>query len=184
MALPDYITIGEHTYFADLTLHRWGNETVKIGRYCAMSQKVSLLAGGNHRTDVVSAYPFDSKFRIAAGVEDRSYGVGQTGIEIGNDVWVGYGASIIGTVKVGDGAVIAAQAVVFTDVPPYGIAVGNPAKVLKFRFNDDVIEKLLALKWWDWSDEVVKERLNDFYLPVGEFISKYASEAMAVPVWA
>ena len=174
--LPDYVTIGSNTYAADLAFSRWGKETISIGKYCSISQQVKFLAGGNHRTDCVSTYPFDTIITgtARAAVEDRSYAPDQTGIKIGNDVWVGFGASFIGSCEVGDGAVISAGAVVFSGIPAYAIAVGNPARVMKYRFSDHIIHMLLEIKWWDWSDELVKERIDEFYSETIVFCNRYA----------
>lgn len=83
---------------------------------------------------------------------------------IGNDVWIGYGVTILGGVKIGNGAVIGASAVVAKDIPPYAIAVGNPARVVKYRFDEETIRKLLAVKWWNWSLEKIADNfplMND-----------------------
>lgn len=182
-SLPPYVSVGSHTYFADLYINRWGDEQVNIGKYCSISQNVRLLAGGNHRTNTVSTYPFDTMFDLLSspGEVDRSYerqGGEVNGIEIGNDVWVGYAATIQGKVKVGNGAVIGGGAHVFGDVPPYAIVVGNPAKVTKYRFNEEVIQSLLEVKWWEWPDEVVRERVDWFYLPVRDFIMAAKAEVL------
>ena len=92
---------------------------------------------------------------------------------IGHDTWIGHGAIISPEVTVGHGAVIGAGAVVTKDVAPYAIVVGVPAKVIKKRFNDDVIAALLEIKWWDWSHEKIKEHIQDFHLPIEEFVSKH-----------
>lgn len=94
---------------------------------------------------------------------------------IGNDVWVGKNASIMAGVKIGDGAVIGAGAVVAKDVPPYAIVGGVPAKIIKYRFGEEQIDELLKIKWWDWSDETISERFDDF-LDIDKFIEKYKVE--------
>lgn len=173
--LPPYVSIGAHSYAASLQLHRWGNEEIRIGKYCSISQMVKLLAGGNHRTDLVTTFPLDTMIGgQKGGAEgDRSYVGGGKGIEIKNDVWIGYGATIVGNVTVGNGAVIAAEAVVFSDIPDYAIAVGNPARVNKFRFPSEVIEELLRIAWWDWEDALVAARRDWFYRPVHEFVQAF-----------
>lgn len=82
-------------------------------------------------------------------------------IIIGNDVWIGYEAVILAGVTVGDGAIIGARAVVTKDVPPYTIVGGVPAKTIRKRFSDDVISKLLKMKWWDWPEETIKRHISD-----------------------
>lgn len=184
VGLPDFVSLGEHSYFADLLFQRWGKETIKIGKYCSISQQVKILAGGNHRTDTVSTYPFDTMFDVLKpGTVDRSYVCNPLfpqDIVIGNDVWIGWGATISGSLTIGDGAVIAGGAQVFTDIPAYAIAVGNPAKVMKYRFNEEVVESLLEIAWWNWPDEYLRRRIDRFYLPVEEFINKCMAERTCV----
>lgn len=171
--LPNYVTIGEHTYGAEMTFHRWGQERITIGKWCSISQQVKFLAGGLHRTDCVTTYPLDVLMngKQTAGIGDRCYDHG-TGIEVGNDVYIGFGASIIGNVKIGHGAVIAANATVFTDVPPYAVVGGNPAKLLRMRFEPEFIEELLRVAWWEWPEDLIRTRIDMFYDPdrfVGAF---------------
>ena len=92
---------------------------------------------------------------------------------IGNDVWIGTQASILGGVTVGDGAVIAAGSVVFSDVPPYAVVAGNPAAILRFRFSRAVVERLLRVQWWEWSDEEMRERLAWFARPITDFVAHF-----------
>lgn len=92
---------------------------------------------------------------------------------IGHDTWIGHGAIIMPNVNIGNGAVVGSGAVVTKDVAPYTIVVGVPAKPIKKRFNEDTIRKLEEIKWWDWPYEIIKERLDDFYLPINKFTDKY-----------
>ena len=92
---------------------------------------------------------------------------------VGHDTWIGHGAIIMSGVKIGHGAVVGAGAVVTKDVEPYTIVVGVGAKPIKRRFTEDTVTKLLEIKWWDWSYETIKNRLDDFCLPVNEFTNKY-----------
>lgn len=170
--LPEYVSIGNHTYTGEIWFHRWGQEKVKIGKYCSIATQVKIMAGGNHRIDTVSTYPFDTMLMEGKSGGERSYEEGG-GIEIGSDVWLGFGAQVMGKVKIGDGAVVAAGSVVMTDVPPYAVVVGNPARVMKFRFTEGAVTRLLEIKWWDWKDEEVRARVDDFYLPIADFVKKY-----------
>ena len=102
----------------------------------------------------------------------RSYLAPNQQCVIGNDVWIGWHAIITPGVSIGDGAIIAAGAVVTHDVPPYAIVGGIPAKVIRKRFSDDMIEKLLKIKWWDWSDEKIMENYAYFYQPE-KFVAKF-----------
>ena len=93
-------------------------------------------------------------------------------IEIGNDVWVGEGVMFLGGVKIGDGAVIGANALVTKDVPPYAVVGGVPAKVIRYRMNPEQIEDMLAIKWWDWPVDIIKER-REHFVDISLFISMY-----------
>lgn len=184
---PQWASVGEHTYHGpDLLLHRWGHERISIGKFCSISQGVKIMAGGNHRTDCVSTFPFDTMLTHTANhpTSDRSYDAANGNIEIGSDVWIGYGASILGSCKIGHGAAIAANATVFTDIPPYAIAVGNPARVTKYRFNEKQIEQLLKIAWWNWDEVTIKARVNDFYLPIDEFIQSRRFDLFREPLLA
>ncbi|WP_088226528.1 DapH/DapD/GlmU-related protein [Desulfosporosinus sp. FKB] len=94
-------------------------------------------------------------------------------VTIGYDTWIGHGAIIMPGVKIGNGAVVGSGAVVTKDVDPYTVVVGVKAKPIKKRFSEESIQILEEIKWWDWSYEMIKERLNDFYLPIHEFLEKY-----------
>lgn len=173
MPYPDYVTIGARTYHGpDLLLHRWGAEKITIGKFCSISQGVKIMAGGNHRTDCASTYPFETLLTGTANhpTNDRSYDSKNGDLIIGNDVWIGYGASIVGSCKIGDGAVIAANATVFTDIPPYAIAVGNPARVTKYRFDERTIERLLRIAWWNMPESGIGCYVDKFYAPIEEFL--------------
>ncbi|EHQ89971.1 DapH/DapD/GlmU-related protein [Desulfosporosinus youngiae] len=92
---------------------------------------------------------------------------------IGHDTWIGHGAIIMPGVRIGNGAVVGSGAVVTKDVDPYRVVVGVPAKPIKRRFAEDILSKLEAIKWWDWPYETIKARLDDFCLPINEFIDKH-----------
>lgn len=143
--------------------------TASIGRFCsiAMGAKISL---NNHPMEWVSTHPFlyNKKYGFVPssvfveGVSDKK-------TTIGNDVWIGANVTILAGVKIGDGAVIGANALVTKDVEPYSVVNGIPAKHVKFRFEEETIKKLLEMKWWNWSDEKLKSKLEQFRNP-GEFI--------------
>ncbi|MEY8762798.1 MULTISPECIES: chloramphenicol acetyltransferase [Clostridium] len=94
-------------------------------------------------------------------------------VYIGNDVWIGHGAIVMPDVTVGDGAVVGSGAVVTKNVEPYTIVAGVPAKVIRKRFNEDVVLKLQSIKWWNWSYEKIKENFNDFLLNIDDFVKKH-----------
>jgi phosphonate metabolism protein (transferase hexapeptide repeat family) len=92
---------------------------------------------------------------------------------VGHDTWIGHGAIIQPGVTVGDGAIVGSGAIVTKDVPPYAIVVGVPAKVIKYRFSEETIAALQRIKWWDWTYETIKERMDDFHVDIEKFIEKY-----------
>lgn len=92
---------------------------------------------------------------------------------IGHDTWIGHGTIIMPEVTIGNGAIIGSGAVVTKDIPPYAIAVGVPAKVVKYRFEPEIINALEQIQWWDWAPEAIKERLEDFRGPIEDFVEKY-----------
>lgn len=151
------LNIGRHTYGSPTIESFRGSESqVSIGAFCSISRGVVLVTGGIHPIDWVSTFPF----RIRLGLEG-SYcdGMPRTDgpITIGNDVWIGTEAIILSGVSIGHGAVIAARAVVTRDVPAYAVVAGMPARVIRMRFENDVVEELLRIEWWDWSDDRIRE---------------------------
>lgn len=114
-----------------------------------------MMAGNQgHRMDWVSTFPFYFQANIFKASKNAYIKAGAT--VIGNDVWIGSEAMIMAGVNIGSGAVVAARAVVTKDVPPYAVVGGNPAQIIKYRFDEKTITQLLNLKWWDWAEEEVK----------------------------
>ncbi len=141
-----------------------------IGNYCSIGSGAVFMMAGNqgHRTDWISTFPFYYQANIFKKAKNPYQKMGNT--IIGHDVWIGSEAMIMAGVTIGSGAVIASRAMVTKDVEPYAVVGGNPAKVIKYRFASDEIEKLLSLKWWDWSEEQIKEQMG--LLCGGEVYSK------------
>ncbi|MBY6185714.1 type B chloramphenicol O-acetyltransferase [Marinobacter hydrocarbonoclasticus] len=132
-----------------------------IGRYCSIGTGAVFVMAGNqgHRADWVSTFPFFYQaYPEFDGAQDAWQPAGDT--VLGNDVWVGSEAMILPGVRVGHGAVIAARAVVTKDVPPFAIVAGNPARLIRHRFSDVQIEKLLEMAWWDWSEAQIKAAMS------------------------
>jgi acetyltransferase-like isoleucine patch superfamily enzyme len=146
------VVIGRFTYGHEhLSIRQWGEGApLEIGSFCSIADKVSCFLGGNHRTDWITTYPFGHIFAEELGGRDIvGHPATRGGIRIGNDVWIGSGATIMSGVTIGDGAVIAANATVVRDVQPYEIVGGNPAKPIGRRFDEDMVALLLKLQWWN-----------------------------------
>ena len=154
----DGYMVGKGTYGKPI-VHSWGEpSTLKIGKFCSISGNVHVLLGGNHRTDWITTYPFPVFWDNAKHITEQSISKGD--VLIGNDVWVGMESMILSGVKIGNGAVIGARAVVSKDVPPYSIVAGNPAVVVKKRFPDEDISALEKIQWWDWDDSKIKAAMH------------------------
>lgn len=169
----DAYEIGEGTYGRpDIRFYDEG-ATLKIGRYCSIAGGVSILLAGEHHYDWVSSYPFGFFANGEDGLPARSVTKGD--VVIGSDVWIGFDAMILSGVKIGDGAVIAARALVNKDVEPYAIVGGVPARHLRYRFSEETIKRMLEIKWWNWSEEKIHAERHLLQSPnIEEFIAKYS----------
>jgi acetyltransferase-like isoleucine patch superfamily enzyme len=154
--------IGKYTY-GEPIIYDWNDgSTLTVGNYTSITNGVVImLGGGGHNPGFVSTYPFPSAPKIWGS--HKEYKIKNGSVKIGNDVWIGYGVIILPGVSIGDGAVIGAGSVVAKDIPPYSVVVGNPAKVIKKRFSDKEIKKLLEVKWWDWQEEKIKENVRHLH---------------------
>jgi acetyltransferase-like isoleucine patch superfamily enzyme len=129
-----------------------------IGKYCSIGTNVILFLGGEHRIDWVSTYPFPVLWAEAKSIPGHPSTKGD--VVIGNDVWIGFGVTILSGVRIADGAAIGAGSVVARDIPPYAIAAGNPAQIIRYRFDEEIVRRLLQIKWWNWPDEKVRENIH------------------------
>lgn len=157
------IVVGDFTYFADTDFEKhvthhydFIGDKLIIGKFCQIGAGVEfVMNGANHQMNAVSTYPFyifGSWDQSAPSKEDLPF-KGDT--VVGNDVWIGQNSTILPGVHIGDGAIIGLNSVITRDVPPYTIVAGNPAKAVRKRFDDELIDLLLKLKWWDKSIEEI-----------------------------
>lgn len=151
----DSVVVGDGTYTGANTILK----KASIGKYCSISWNVSAT-GNLHDFNMLASHPL-TKLK-SFGFAEQNLGLDFETIHIGNDVWIGANACILAGVTIGDGAVIGAGGVVTKDIPPYAVAVGNPAKVIKYRFNMEIISMLLEAKWWDFPRNTIEEHLNLF----------------------
>ncbi|MFH8793797.1 CatB-related O-acetyltransferase [Streptomyces sp. NPDC017941] len=166
------IEVGEFTYYDDPddpkafetrnVLYHYGPEKLIIGKFCALGEGVRfIMNGANHRMDGPSTFPFPimggswaEHFDLISGLPGRGDTV------VGNDVWFGYRATVMPGVRIGHGAIIASGAVVVDDVPDYGIVGGNPATLIRRRYNDEDVTRLLATAWWDWPSDHISAHVR------------------------
>jgi len=156
--LRDRYPIGTHTYGKPKVVSWEEGASLKIGKYCSIGPEVTIFLGSEHRIDWVSTYPFPFFWEEARSIPGHPSTKGD--VVIGNDVWSGFGVTVLSGVTVGDGAAVGARSVVTRDIPPYAIAAGNPARVIRYRFDEGTIRKLLEIQWWHWPDEKVKENVR------------------------
>ncbi|MFG2497332.1 CatB-related O-acetyltransferase [Streptomyces sp. NPDC048441] len=166
------IEVGEYSYYDDPddatafetcnVLYHYGPEKLRIGKFCAFGTGVRfIMNGANHRMDGPSTFPFpimggswSDHFDLISGLPGRGDTV------VGHDVWFGYGVMVMPGVRIGHGAVIASGSVVVDDVPDYGVVGGNPAKLIRTRYSESEVERLLAAAWWDWPAAHLTEHIR------------------------
>lgn len=187
MEIGPFVSIGAYSYCVSGYIM-----ATEVGRYCSFGEEVQI-GRQSHPTDWVSTSPFFylrsdqvlniKNFEEFGGVfsgykyRDESQATSMQHTKIGNDVWIGHGAFIKAGVKISDGVIVGAMSVVTKDVPPYAIVAGNPAKIIRYRFSESEIEKLLSIKWWEYSPEVLKEfRVHNPSLFIEEFKEKSLDE--------
>jgi len=167
------IIIGDYTYYDDFENVENFEKNVKyhfdfvddkliIGKFCMIASDVKfIMNGANHLTNSLSTYPFAIFGNGWENAMDGKNYPKKGNINIGNDVWIGFNATIMAGVTIGDGAIIATNSTVIKDVEPYSIVGGNPAKEIKKRFPEETISKLLKLKWWNWDIEKITRNIQN-----------------------
>jgi acetyltransferase-like isoleucine patch superfamily enzyme len=151
----------------DVDILSWSDKyRVRCGKYCSIGRNCSFFLDANHRYDWVTTSTTIKglvDYSIEKELSEKGHPICKGDIIIGNDVWIGATSKIMSGVKIGDGAVIAAGSVVTKDVEPYSIVGGNPAKHIKYRFTKEQINKLLQIKWWEWSETKIKDNANSLW---------------------
>ena len=167
------IEVGDFTYYDDpdgpetfekenvLYHFHFSKEKLIIGKFCAIATKTKfIMSSANHKYDGFSSYPF-TVFRHGWEKQmDSSLFPSKGDTIVGNDVWFGYNSTIMPGLTIGDGSIIAAKAVVTKDVPPYTIVGGNPAKIIRRRFDEKTINELMKIKWWNWDREKITKNIK------------------------
>jgi virginiamycin A acetyltransferase len=184
------IEIGEYTYYHDVddatafetrnVLYTAGPERLIIGRFCAIATGARfLLSSANHPMLGSTTFPFfvfggdwlEHSAELLARIPSRGNTV------IGNDVWIGRDAVIMPGVTIGHGAIVGARAVVASDVPPYGTVGGNPARLIRRRFSDEDVDRLLRIAWWDWPIDAITEHLRTIWAGTPAELERAAERA-------
>jgi acetyltransferase-like isoleucine patch superfamily enzyme len=149
------VTVGPGTYgIPEVWTYYLGTEKLHVGSYSSLGS--TFLLGGKHAVDAVTTYPHRINWGLpGAGEDGFPTPCGDT--YVGSDCWVCPGALIMSGVRIGDGAIVGGGAVVTKDVPPYAIVGGNPAKVIRYRFDEEQIAALLEIRWWDWPESEIRE---------------------------
>ena len=152
--------IGKWSYisFAILTHYFEPLKTIKIGRYCSIAENVTFISPTNHHWDWISSYPIEifNSFDRSNDFHKNQ----KNEISIGNNVWIGTGVTIMPGVCIADGSVIGANSTLTKNTEPFGIYAGNPASLVKFRFDCATVERLLKIKWWNFNDHFIKDNLG------------------------
>lgn len=166
------IEVGDYSYYDDPehatdfetrnVTHHYGPERLVIGKFCAFASGVTfVMNGANHRMNGVSTYPFPIMGQPWSEHADLVTDLPSRGdTVVGNDVWIGGNATVMPGVQIGHGAIISTGSVVTTDVPDYAIVGGNPAKVIRMRFDEDDVRTLIDLRWWDWPTDAITTNLR------------------------
>lgn len=147
---------------------------VIIGKFCSIGINTNIFLGANHRTDFITTYPFGHIYNNIFKCDGIGHPKSNGDVIIGNDVWIGLNSTIMSGIKIGDGAVIAANSVVVKNVENYSIVGGNPAKHIKFRFKKNHIEKLIEIKWWNHDISKINNNMNLLFSnKIDEFIENF-----------
>lgn len=170
----DILKVGKYSY-GPIEIYSWGTpkEGLEIGNFVSIANDVKFVLGGNHRYDCISTYPHKVKFM---GEKFEAYSNGKIFVE--DDVWIGMNSIIMSGVRIGKGAIVAAGSVVTKDVKPYSIVGGNPSRIIKYRFNDELIESLEELDYETLDSNFIKKYINLFNEKLNEENLKLVIESI------
>ena len=155
------VSVGQGTYGAISALIFSDIQSLSVGSYCSIAPNVSFIVSADHSINMLSTFPYKVKI-LGEKYEATSKG----NIIVGDDVWIGQNSIVLSGIQIGQGAVIAAGAVVTKDIPPYAIAAGVPARVIKYRFSEPVIDFLLTLDYSQLTEAMIRTHIDDLYTPL------------------
>lgn len=138
---------------------------LRIGSFCSIADNVRIYVGiqGRHTTDFLSTYPIGMVFGRPESIAVSKALKGVLDVEIGSDVWIGLDTIILAGARIGHGACVGTRSLITSDVPPYAIVGGSPARLIRYRFDEKTIARLLEIRWWDWPDDKIRQNLWMFY---------------------
>ena len=155
------VKIGKGTYGTiNIKTYKNGTSKLRIGNYCSIADETVFLLGGEHNYKKISTYPFKAKYLDCNEYETKG------DIIVNDDVWIGYGCTILSGVNIGQGAIIGAKTVVAKDIPPYAIYCGN--RIIKYRFNEEIIKELLKIDFSKIDEKFIKENIESLYKDVNK----------------
>lgn len=177
---PKY-KIGKASYGMP-TVHSYHDSaTLNIGSYCSIASNVQIFLGGQHRINWVSSYPFPLFFQMDSTYKEEFLLTDSKGdVIVGSDVWLCANCTILSGVTIGHGAVIANGAMVSRDVEPYAVMAGNPAKLIKWRFDESTRKALLESAWWEWPEDEIKKVMHNLCTEDVSYFLTYAKSRKAI----
>ena len=186
------ITFGKRSYF-DQSCHFRTNTDIPgnllVGHYSALASNCTFIIASDHNKRSASTYPFKEVYQLL----DENYPLldklskntplfkSTRQCIVGSDCWLGNGAKVVGNVRIGNGAIVGSGAVVTKDVPPYAVVAGNPAKIVKYRFSPEIIQKLQCLRWWHWDTAKVEAAMVDLVGDIEQFLAKHQPPPVLPP---